>query len=960
MRTASQSPTKRRPSPSSMIAQRPPPPAPIVYFPPAPPAHHQDHLLGVARPPAATFDQSLYYAVVPSEHAAKSGAWSVGSYPVSQHQSTPPFSDSVPQHSLRRSELRRRPSASSSSSSVPARPSLPTPAATPVKPAPVSAVASSSKAVPSKAIATASAGEQEAGPQPKPKRKYTKKADFWIENGGPGRRGLLASKSEGGPAAVSQPAVLADQGTSDSTRSTQRPTSYSGSASKSTGGRKRSGSSAKTTAASSSRPATSAVPPNTTTDGSPAPRPAALLVAQPQSLPRTISAPALLTAEDGKVSLSSTEVLAADLAWLQPSRERLANTAPASRKPSQQRLGRSSAANDKAARERTRKRLAAFEAGNLKSDDVFGSPQKENARPPQAAGTRSAVSLSSHSRPPALVPARIAGMGRVAVAQGSLQRMTEAGARPIVERAGSTASGEPSSSISASTSASSVVAPDWLDACQPWVQSQVDRRRSQTDERREVLRTVRHYLESASDEEDEDESVAGQAGYSSDDDDLRDEWAAHSGGKTSSALLQSNRQVRLRNSQSNPSLTTAFDASDARQALIYRTQVSSALPDQHLPAFTAPHPDAIAAAAAEELGPGSIACICRDHVAEGAMVECNGCLFWFHLPCLGINEADLGDEWFCWRCAPHGDQLPPQMSDPMPAPPHTPKTASPDLDEGSDGGGESVNGDDDPGTPATVKLEPSPMFGPDHLGTPLQRFATPLLPSATGFSHFQSPSYSRSAVAHGGAHRLPPLPLILQGGSPGPSARPWQTAFTPRVPSHTRDQEEALFDLSSTPSRHLSRELPFGGTPISRIGAGGVGRGGRGGLSVGSGGPRLPSFGSFATPSQEFFSGLHASPYPSASSSSTSQLPGLDHYLSSVDSSGPLSPYQPLSHRWQHHSPSIQSPHYPASAGGRPGATPTARSHLRPGSNEPRQAKEQERFGEPLEQGLRAGFSGGR
>ena len=929
-----------------MLKQRPVPPAPIAYFaPPAPPAHHQDHLLSLARPPQATFDQSLYYAVVPSEHPAASGGWPPGSYSASsQHQPTPPFSDPASQHAFQRLELQRRPSTSSSSSSAQARPSLPTPAATPVKPAPASAVASTLKSASSKAAA--SAGEPEVGPQPKPKRKYTKKADFWIENGGPGRRGLLASKSEGGAAAL--PAAATGEGTSNSTRSTPRPTSSSGSTSKSSGDRKRAGSAAKPPAPA---PAASAVPPAGPAR-TPVPRPATLLTAQPQSIPRTISAPALLAAEDGKVSFSTTEVLAADLAWLQPSRERLANTAPATRKASQQRPSRSMAADDEAARERTRKRLAAFEPGD-EANAVCGSPQKENARP-QAVRTQSAVSLSSHIRPSALVPARIAGMGRVAVAQGSLQRMAEYGARPVVERTTSNASGEPSTSLSASTSASSVVVPDWLDACQPWVQSQADRRRSQTDERREVLRTVQHYLESASD--DEEDEREGETGVSSDEDGAYDGWAAHGGGKASSTLLHTNRQVRLKNSQSNPSLTAAFDASDARQALIYRTQVSSALPEHQVTAFTAPHPDAIAAAAAEELGPGSIACICRETVAEGAMVECNGCLFWFHLPCLGINEADLGDEWFCWRCAPHGDQLPPQMSDPLQAAPQTPKTASPELDDEGSNDGDSANGDD-PGTPATVVLEPSPMFGPDHLGTPLQRFATPLLPSVTGFSHFRSPSYSRSAAAVGGHHRLPPLPLILQGGSPGPSTRPWQTASTPRVPSHTRDQEEALFDLSSTPSRHLSRELPFGGTPISRIGGGG--RGGRGGLTVGTGGPRLPSFGSFATPSQEFFSGLQASPYPSASSS-TSQLPGLDHYLSSVDSSGPLSPYQPLNSRWQHHSPSIQSPHYPASAGGRPGATPSNRSHLRPGNNEPRQVKEQARFGEPLEGGLRAGFSGGR
>lgn len=901
----------------------------------------------------ATFDQSLYYAVVPSEEAS---GWPAGhpALPAEQDQPTPPISHSAPLQSLRRSVSQRRPSATSSDSGVSARPLLPTPAVTPVKPAPTSAVASTSHTASIKATAAVPARESEPGPQPKPKRKYTKKADFWIENGGPGRRGLLATKSEGGPVAIGEPVADAGESVSDRARSTSRPTSSSGIASKISSGRKRATSSTKPALLSPSEKAAFAAFEGRENIQSPASRPALLTVAQPQSLPRTISAPALLTAEDGKVLFGSTEVPAADLAWLQPTLEPLPNTAPTTRRSSMQRYGQQTGIDDEASRERICKRLAAFEAGD-EDGGVFGSPQKENARP-QTARMHTTASSTSHGRSSALVPAHVAGMGRVAVAQSSLQLMAEAGARPIVERtaAGFRANGELLSSNSASSSNSRIIAPNWLDACHPWVQSEVDRRRSQTDERREVLRTVRHYLESASDDEEDClEDEVRRAGSSDEDDDAYGSWAAQGGGKASSMLLRTNRQVRLKNSQSNPSLTAAFDASDARQALIYRTQVSSALPEYQALAFAPPHPDAIAAAAAEELGPGSIACICRDQVAEGAMVECNGCLFWFHLPCLGINEDDLGeDEWFCWRCAPAGDHLPPQMSDPQPALPHTPKTASPDLGEGSDD--ESTNGDD-PGTPATVVLEPSPMFGPSHHATPLQRFATPLLPSATGFSHFQSPSYPRSAAAAGGHHRLPPLPLILQGGSPGPSARPWQAVLTPRVPSHTRDQEEAMFDLSSTPSRHLSRELPFGGTPISRVG---VSRIGRSGSTIGTGGPRLPSFGSFATPSQEFFNGLHASPYPSTSSS-TSQLPGLDHYLSSVDSTGPLSPYQPLNSRWQHHSPSIQSPHHASSSGSRPGATPTTRSRLKPGSNELRQVKEQERFGDPLEQNLRTGFSGG-
>lgn len=947
-RTVTQSPTKRRPSPTNMVQQqqRPPPPAPIQYY-----AHS-----ALPPPPGGgpAFDPSLFYAVVPSSHAA--AAVGRPPYPppmppphhlAAGHAPPPPFFQptGVPQPPRARPNVVRQPSSEAAgpsqaavarptSSSSPAKPTaaalpqLSSAPATAAVPPPASAQhdASSSSSVKPEAAAV------DGPPAPKPKRKYTKKADFWIENGGPGRRGLLASKND----------ARADTPAGDGAKSTPQPSSaVLSKANSSTGGstgRKRAGSSARRPA-----PKSAVAPaPSTAESSSSIPRAAAPL-AKPHAMPRTISAPALLTAEDGTVSLSSTQVLASELAWLVPSRERLFNTS--SRRASVARTP----ADDEAARERSRKRLAAFE-DDEEALAFFASPLKENARP-----SLSRAPSSSHGRPPALVAARVAGMGRVAIAQGSLQRMAEAGARPVVE-----AVPQLSASISASSSASSVVAPDWPDSCHPWVESEADRRRSQTDERREVLLSVKQYLDSASDDEEDasgdDDTPRRRSSYastvSSDDEGL--DWARR-GGKSSSMLLSTNRQSRLKNSQSVPSLTAAFDTSDARQALIYRTQVSAphaafehGYPAPSSPSEAAPDDDdRVPAADVRQciVGPGAIACICRDHVAEGAMVECNGCTFWFHLPCLGIQEADLGDEWFCWRCAPAGDQLPTQLSEPAPVP-RTPKTASPDLADGSDGGN-----DDDPGTPATVALEPSPMFGSgrhqaDALDTPVQggRFGTPLLPSATGFTTFQSPAYARASGGH--QQRLPPpLPLLLHHGTPGPS-RPWdhRHVLTPRVPSHTRDHEEALFDLSSTPSRHLTRELPFGGTPLSRVGGAGAGRGGA------RGGPRLPSFGSFATPSQEFFNGLHASPHPS--SSSGGQLPGLDHYLSSADSSGPLSPYQPIHNKW-HHSPSIQMPHPGVGRGGGPSS---GRSHLRPGSaGEPRQAKEQERFGEPLD-GLRGGF----
>ncbi|CAD6581248.1 MAG: transcription initiation factor TFIID subunit 3 [Cyphobasidiales sp. Tagirdzhanova-0007] len=54
--------------------------------------------------------------------------------------------------------------------------------------------------------------------------------------------------------------------------------------------------------------------------------------------------------------------------------------------------------------------------------------------------------------------------------------------------------------------------------------------------------------------------------------------------------------------------------------------------------------------------PGAVGCICdRDDDGE-AMVQCDKCTAWFHLPCLELDDNELGDEWYCFRCS--GGPLP--------------------------------------------------------------------------------------------------------------------------------------------------------------------------------------------------------------------------------------------------------------------------------------------------------------
>jgi hypothetical protein len=53
----------------------------------------------------------------------------------------------------------------------------------------------------------------------------------------------------------------------------------------------------------------------------------------------------------------------------------------------------------------------------------------------------------------------------------------------------------------------------------------------------------------------------------------------------------------------------------------------------------------------EEEEDGVLNCICGTH-EDRPMVRCDGCKFWYHQNCMGIqNEDDLDEEWFCFACA---------------------------------------------------------------------------------------------------------------------------------------------------------------------------------------------------------------------------------------------------------------------------------------------------------------------
>ncbi|KAL7416667.1 hypothetical protein BDY24DRAFT_200651 [Mrakia frigida] len=669
------------------------------------------------------------------------------------------------------------------------------------------------------------------------------------------------------------------------------------------------------------------------------------------SIPRTVSAPTLLTSSDGKASLSSTQILASEMAWLVPLHPRHVqpNTSSTSifvEEDEETKLARE---------EKKRRRLLAFQKDGM---DFFASPETERTR-----------SLSRSQSSSNLVAARVVGVGRVAMGAGTLSAMEEAG---TAQKVSSPTKGK---GKSVERPRGRITRPNWPENVYPWGEPEREKIEALGEERKITMSTVQRYLESSDDDDSEEEQDRFPANPLNGHDSSSAERimtvptpssymelsSSRRGGKSSYGLIGDNiKRTRVRSVRSFANLgPKSFDPSDARQALLLKRQASSTFSMSQFRHVVSKDLRERRQEEQEEDDSAVIGCICREEIdGDGGMVECDSCQTWHHLDCIGLDEEDLEAEWFCWKCAP-GEQLsvPYEDEEPLSTNASSALLRTPNLQSAQPNF--TNNSPSIALSPAqSLALAPSPMFGGrTNGGTPIQRFGTPRLVSSSSYSSAattipgttphpaQSPQSSRPR--HPPSHDFGDS-IGLGTPSSGPSRSSWDSGRNLSTPKFGDfdPADDQFFDLTSTPSRHLGRELPFGGTPNSRK------RSGPGAFG------RL----AFTTPSQtqEFFHGLQASPRIPSTSGPT---PSLDHYPSSVDSSGPLSPYQP-SARWSaaHPSPSVYGQNRQASASrtslfGGEGTTPRARMISKSAmASEPygsvgtgeRRVREHVRFGEPL------------
>ena len=285
------------------------------------------------------------------------------------------------------------------------------------------------------------------------------------------------------------------------------------------------------------------------------------------------------------------------------------------------------------------------------------------------------------------------------------------------------------------------IKPNWPDDLAPWSLVGGKRKQKAEEEERHRSETLRRYLETASDDSSDDEEVLVIA------------TPGKGKGKSVARLVvptAEEQSARLRRLKIGWGSANA----DARIALLQSTR------------HCAP----------TILPPGAIACICgaSTPVGMGSMIECASCRTWHHLVCCGLEEVPLmGRQWFCAACQTGALAL---TTPARPTP--LPRSGFSQSDERSS----VFRGD------ITNTLAPSPVFMPPFraaaaaIQTPsvTRRFGSPTRPQRSRMFSFGAAENWFDEV------QTPSTPL------PKASER----FSTPRI-------DDAAFDVTSTPSRHL-------------------------------------------------------------------------------------------------------------------------------------------------------------
>lgn len=284
------------------------------------------------------------------------------------------------------------------------------------------------------------------------------------------------------------------------------------------------------------------------------------------------------------------------------------------------------------------------------------------------------------------------------------------------------------------------IRPQWPDSEVPW-RLGPGLRAKQAREEKERTALLRRYLETSSDDSDDDGAAR---------------FPAH----------RSIKRGRHFAAQGTANNHWDGDATDARAALrnaIGRSHPQKAVARRQAPAV---------------IPAGVIGCPCKQTgPAAGSMIACSSCKSWFHLGCIGLEDMSLASSWVCEPCVRQAGR-----SFVTPSHMHTPNAFLGSHER-------AFRGDQG------LALAPSPMFAGEAV-----RAA-----GSSGTLETRTPS---SPTRSGQRAR------VLSYGNDlwGVTEESPSTPMAPRAPEYySTPRPEDLFDVNSTPSRHLNTDPRMAG-----------------------------------------------------------------------------------------------------------------------------------------------------
>jgi len=356
-----------------------------------------------------------------------------------------------------------------------------------------------------------------------------------------------------------------------------------------------------------------------------------------------------------------------------------------------------------------------------------------------------------------MISTRIDMFGRVAVRSTTAAKFLGLDSSASLVEETYADDGEAWAESSSSVSTKNTLKPDWPDREGPWLMAGWRRKEKRRKEQQQRSQSIRRYLETSSDgdSDGDNESIAS---------------FSHARGRGKSV----HRLGQLIRTQSR---TKPFDTpgSDAKMALLNSIRYRPIAP----------------------LPIGRVACACGATAITGTapLIECAGCRTWHHLQCNGIDDSTaLAPQWWCPGCQA-------QAMSTMATPAHTTPRAYTQSDERSS----AFKGDY-----TNIALAPSPMMFPNPSFS--QVAAVTRTPMNRTHASPTSRQHRPRILSYGTdmwAYTEDGAPSSAAPSTPGPSRL--ERYSTPRI-------DDAPFDVTSTPSRHLDfafgQPSLFGLTPL--------------------------------------------------------------------------------------------------------------------------------------------------